>query len=248
MCTLVVLRQPNEAWPVLLAANRDEMIGRPWRPPARHWPDRAEIVAGIDDEAGGTWLGINDSGVVAGVLNRPASLGPAADKRSRGELVLEALDHGDADQAVAALQDLDGSAYRPFNLIIADNRDAFWVRGTGTGRIETFELPDGLSMITAYDLNDPTSGRIAAHLPSFREASVPDPAAGDWSSWRSLLLAQDGVDNETRESSMLVKTDWGFGTSSSSLIALPEPGSASDPIWLFAAGPPDRHEYLPVAL
>jgi hypothetical protein len=128
MCTLVLLRRPGAAWPLVLAANRDELASRPARPPGRHWPDRADIVGGLDVQAGGSWLGINDHGVVAGVLNRTGTLGPAAGKRSRGELVLEALDHADAAAAAHALADLDPEAYRPFNLVIADNRDAFWLR------------------------------------------------------------------------------------------------------------------------
>jgi Transport and Golgi organisation 2 len=131
MCTLVLLRRPGAAWPVVLAANRDELASRPARPPGRHWPDRAEVLAGLDMEAGGSWLGVNDHGVVAGVLNRTGALGPAAGKRSRGELVLEALDHADAAAAARALTDLDPDAYRPFNLVIADSQDAFWLRHAG---------------------------------------------------------------------------------------------------------------------
>jgi hypothetical protein len=131
MCTLVLLRRPGAIWPLVLAANRDELASRPARPPGRHWADRAEVVAGLDVQAGGSWLGINDHGVVAGVLNRTGTLGPAAGKRSRGELVLEALDHADAAAAAHALSDLDPDAYRPFNLVIADNRDAFWLRHAG---------------------------------------------------------------------------------------------------------------------
>ena len=40
MCTLVILRRPGHDWPLVLAANRDEMTGRPWRAPDRHWPDQ----------------------------------------------------------------------------------------------------------------------------------------------------------------------------------------------------------------
>jgi hypothetical protein len=128
MCTVVLLRRPQAPWPLLLAANRDELRSRPWRPPARHWRDRPDVVAGLDVQAGGSWLGVNDDGVVAAILNRVGSLGPAAGKRSRGELVLEALDHADAAAAARALADLDPDAYRPFNLLIADAKDAFWLR------------------------------------------------------------------------------------------------------------------------
>ena len=179
MCTVVFLRRPGHAWPMVIAANRDEMADRPWRPPARHWPDRPEVVAGLDELAGGTWLGINDHGVVAGILNRPGTLGPAAGLRSRGELPLEALDHADADAAAAALRALDARAWRPFNMFVADNRDAFWIRSLGhqgDGRVAAHPLPPGLSMLTAHDLNDAESARIRHHLPRFRAAPPPDPA------------------------------------------------------------------------
>src|SRR6202158_3374504 len=99
MCTLVILRRPEHAWPVVIGANRDEMIDRPALPPGSHCPDRAEIVAGLDLLAGGSWLGLNDWGVAAAVLNRHGSLGPAAGRRSRGEIVLQALEHGHAGGA-----------------------------------------------------------------------------------------------------------------------------------------------------
>src|SRR6185369_12562384 len=99
MCTVVILRRPGATWPTLIAANRDERQDRPWSPPGPHWPDRPEVVAGLDHLAGGSWLGINAHGLAAAILNRQGTLGPADGKRSRGELVLEALDHADAVDA-----------------------------------------------------------------------------------------------------------------------------------------------------
>ena len=84
MCTLVILRRPEHEWPVIIGANRDEMIDRAAKPPGRHWPDRTEVVAVLDLLAGGSWLGINDWGVAAAILNRHGSLGPATGLRSRG--------------------------------------------------------------------------------------------------------------------------------------------------------------------
>ena len=133
MCTIVLLRRPGHGWPLVLAANRDEMGDRAWLPPGRHWPDRADVVAGRDERAGGTWLGVNDAGVVAAVSNRRGSLGPDPDKRSRGELPLLALAHGDAGAAARAVAEADGAAYRSFNLVVADRRAAFWLRNRGNG-------------------------------------------------------------------------------------------------------------------
>src|SRR5579859_1045517 len=154
MCTVLVSRRPGDPWPLLLAGNRDEMQGRPWRPPAYHWPFSPDVVGGYDELAEGSWLAMNGHGLVATLLNRMGTLGPIEGKRSRGELVIEALDHADASTAAEALSFLDAGAYRPFNLVVADNRDAFWLRADGK-TIRSAALPEGVSMVTAYDLNDP---------------------------------------------------------------------------------------------
>src|ERR1700757_1828832 len=166
MCTLVILRRPNHRWPGLIGAHRDEMIDRPWKIPGRHWPDRPEVVAGLDRLAGGSWLGVNDWGVGAAVLNKQGSLGPAPGQRSRGELVLEALDHAHAVAAAETLSHLDPTAYRTFNLIVADERDAFWLRHAGGVRIELHPLRDGVSMIAAGDLDDLGTRRLELSLPA----------------------------------------------------------------------------------
>ena len=187
MCTLVILRRPGHDWPVVIAANRDEMIDRAWRGPGRHWPDRAHVTAGQDELAGGSWLGVNDDGLCAGILNRTGALGPATGKRSRGELVLDALDHADAAAAAMALADIDGAAYRPFNLVVADSDEAFWLRHDG-GKAPVFHaLPEGLSMFTARERNDAKSARIRTHLEDFEAAAPPDPERGAWDDWAALL-------------------------------------------------------------
>src|SRR5262249_36912335 len=131
MCKLVILRRPGHRWPVLIGANRDEMIDRPSNPPGRHWADRPELVAGLDMLAGGSWLGVNDWGVAAAVLNRHGSLGPAPGQRSRGELVLEALDHADASAAAAAPAPLRPPAPRSLNPDRPAHPHAFWPRHDG---------------------------------------------------------------------------------------------------------------------
>ncbi len=191
-------------------------------------------MAGLDLLAGGSWLGINDWGVVAAVLNRHGSLGPAANRRSRGELVLEALDHANAAAAAVALSDLDPEAYRTFNLIVADERDAFWLRHAGGSSIELKRLKDGLSMIAAGNIDDLATRRIQLALPAFRAWPTPDPDRNDWAAWETLLGSTRAPPNEPATAAMRFRTD-GYGTRSSALIALPA-RDATDraPIFRFA--------------
>lgn len=246
MCTLVVLRRPAHPWPLLLAANRDEMRDRPWLGPGRHWPERPHTLAGLDRLAGGSWLGMNDHGVVAGMLNRRGTLGPIAGKRSRGLLVLDALDHRDAAAAADALLRLDPRAYRPFNMAIADIRDAFWLRNDGA-RMSLRPIEDGVSMLTAYDINDVEDPRIDRFLPLFRATPAPDPGSGNWRAWQALLAMPAPRGVAQREAGLTFELENGFGTRSSMLIALPSPESGAAPVCLFAAGPPDRAAYEAVA-
>ena len=244
MCTLLVLRRPGHRWPLLFAANRDEMADRRWRPPGRHWPDRPQVVAGLDEE----------DGVAAAILNRVGSLGQQPGKRSRGELVLEALDHAEASAAADSLADLNGAAYRSFNLIVADAEQAFWLRHrdeAGVAQIERFALPEGLSMITAHDRNDMTSPRVRDYLPRFAQVPEPDPDSGNWGAWTALLGSRIHAPDDGPMAAMTVLTDRGFRTTSSALIALPGPREPIDteprrPVFLFAPGRPDQVAHAPV--
>ncbi|MEZ5930787.1 MAG: NRDE family protein [Alphaproteobacteria bacterium] len=282
MCTLVMLRRPEARWPLMIAANRDELSTRPWKGPARHWPDRPDVVAGKDMTADGSWFGVNDDGVVAAILNRPGTLGPADGKRSRGELVLEALDHAEAKVAAEALADLDPESYRPFNLVVADRYDAFWLCHAGhrpSLRIRTPKgiwreidplympegasfaevgdhaaappaeitcrpIPSGLSMITANDLNDPTSPLIRHFLPRFRSAALPDPESGDWSAWIDLL-GERTMPGGNPKHAINVTEAGAFKTVCSQLLALPAIG---EPVMRFATGHPDEAPFEPVDL
>jgi hypothetical protein len=211
-------------------------------------------MAGLDRLAGGSWFGLNDHGVVAVVMNRVGTLGPEAGKRSRGELVLEALDHAEAQEAALALAELDPRAYRAFNLFVADPVSAYWLRHRGedgpeAGGVEVFEVPPGLHMLTARDLDDTGMARIRIYLPRFRAAPVPDPANGDWDGWKRLLAQRMYSEQDGPYAAMNLELPDGFGTVCSHLLALPRyPGSERKPVFWFAAGPPDRAAFEPVAL
>jgi hypothetical protein len=237
VCTVVVSVRPGHAWPVVLVANRDERLARPWDPPAAWWPDQPDVIAGRDRLAGGTWMGVNRHGVMAAVLNRQGSLGPAPGKLSRGALPLLALRHATAASAARALEALDGGKWRGFNMVLADTSHAIFVRSQGRGHPQSWALPQGVSMVTSHDPNDLDSPRVARHLPRLAAAAPPEP--DDWKAWRTILADKSGVAAEQ----LNVEQRAGYGTSCSSFLAWPASGA---PLWLFAAGPPDQAVFAPV--
>ena len=239
MGTVILLLRPGHAWPVLIAANRDELLDRPWDPPDSHWPEQPGVVAGRDRLGGGTWMALH-GGLVAAVLNRPGSLGPAPGKLSRGGLPLMAVQHRSAAAASGAMLALDGGAYRSFNMVLADRHSAHSIRGLGFGQPEGWKLPPGLHVVTADDPNDLANLRTRAQLPRFAAAAVPDAARGDWGEWQALHGDRSGVP----AAALNVPPHDGFGTVCSSLVGLPASG---EPVWMFAAGPPDQAAFTRVA-
>jgi uncharacterized protein with NRDE domain len=230
MCSIILRISADGVW---IAANRDEMVNRPWSPPAAHWPEQPDVVAGRDETAGGTWLGFNRHGVMAAVLNRHGSLGPAPGKRSRGELPLLALRAATAQDAAMQIATLDASTYRSFNLVTADATGAFFAAGLETGRPKTRKLEAGTWMITSGEPNDIAQPRIARHLPKFEAAAFED--------WPKLLADNTGP----WDSALNIPERNGFGTVSAAVIALPKD---DDVRWEFCPGAPGTIPYQHVSL
>jgi uncharacterized protein with NRDE domain len=90
MCLLVVAWQAHPDYPLIVVGNRDEFYTRRSRP-AAWWGQAVSLLAGQDEEAGGTWFGITRRGRLAALTNvrAPSERNPHAP--SRGALVLAAL-------------------------------------------------------------------------------------------------------------------------------------------------------------
>ena len=81
MCTLAVAFQTDRRWPVIVAANRDERLGRP----SESWALRdgrggARKRRRATPSGGGTWIGLSRRGVFGGAheLPRAAELVPGS--------------------------------------------------------------------------------------------------------------------------------------------------------------------------
>ena len=132
MCTVVILRRPGHDWPLILATNRDEMTGRAWLPPARHWPDRAEAIAGQDVLAGGTWLGIHRNGRVAVVTNyREPITDRQPGERSRGLLPLAFLEGSDSPEQFCRELAEEQHHYGAFNLLVGTPESLWYIGNRG---------------------------------------------------------------------------------------------------------------------
>lgn len=119
MCLALVAWQSLPDYPLVLVSNRDEFYTRGTRP-AAWWGQAVSILGGRDQEAGGTWLGINRRGRFALVTNvrAPNERNPHAP--SRGALVMTALQSGTPLRGWLNDQVPRTATYNGFNLIAGD--------------------------------------------------------------------------------------------------------------------------------
>ena len=91
------------------------------------------ILGGRDLEAGGTWLAVNEHGVVAGLTNLPSRQVPRdASKRSRGELPLFLAGYASAEEAVEAFcHEFKPADFNRCWLLVGDRDRLFYIDMAG---------------------------------------------------------------------------------------------------------------------
>jgi Transport and Golgi organisation 2 len=147
VCTVVVSFVPDAPMPLLLLGVRDEFAGRPWLPPARHWPG-SPLIGGRDEQAGGTWLAVHPAVPRVGcILNGRGEPAAPALRRTRGELPLRAAAEGQAVLRELHEKPETLTSYDPFHLVCADPAGALLLTWNGTtAALE--DLPPGTHVLT----------------------------------------------------------------------------------------------------
>lgn len=146
MCTVILGYQLSDDTPILLGANRDERLDRTAE--GFKLRERAGVrqLSPRDLKAGGTWIGINQYGVIAAITNRfqPA---PDPTRRTRGELVDRALAFKSSIDAAEAIGALKPDDYNGFHLLMLDKKSAHIVWNDG-GNLHKERLQPGLTVLT----------------------------------------------------------------------------------------------------
>ena len=249
VCTLAAFVGVFPSWPLVVAANRDELLARPATPPLLLRDASPRAVGGRDLTAGGTWLGVNDAGLVAGILNRRSSSLPDPAARSRGQLCLDLLGVRGAEEAAARLEAEPAGHYNPFNLLVADRRGALVASQPPGQRPRVTRLEPGLHLLTNLDLNDPTCPRIAASHRGFAAAGDTFAHDGDVELLVARLqtvLADHATALDPRGPGSLCVHMGAYGTRSSSVLLVPAGAAAVR--YFHADGPPCRTRLAPVPL
>lgn len=126
MCIAYLALNTHPDWPLLIAANRDEYHARPARP-AGPWAGHPDVIAGIDLEAGGTWLGVTRHGRFGLLTNFREGGRHNAHAPSRGALVSDFLTSNVHPQDYANKVSAQAQQYNGFNLIVGNLQTACYL-------------------------------------------------------------------------------------------------------------------------
>lgn len=228
MCLIAFAWNVHPRWRLVLAGNRDEFHARPSEPLA-HWP-HSPIMAGRDLQAGGTWLGVTAAGRCAVVTNvrDPRASG---DGESRGLLVSDFLAGTGTAQAEAERLLARAAAYRPFNLLLFDRRQAMFVgnRPAPHGRA----LEAGIHALSNADLDTPWPKVLAVcrRMQAWAAQAAGDPLAL-FAALADERVAADaqlpdtgiGLEYERRLSAAFIRGEL-YGTRASTVVAIAHDGS-----------------------
>lgn len=243
MCLILFSFGAHLAFPLVVAANRDEHHARP-AAAAAFWPDHPQVYAGRDLEKGGTWMGITTGGRFAAITNyREGQAGPAA-PRSRGAIVSDFLT-GDSHAAdYLGRVSSDAADYNPFSVIAGDlrglqvysNRDAAGaqtiapgIHGLSNHLLDTpWPKVSAGKAVLAGTADDDDPDRIAATLFAFLgERDVANDAQ----------LPDTGISRQReRELSPPFITGEYYGTRTSTLLLVSRSGDVIFHEKRFAAG------------
>jgi uncharacterized protein with NRDE domain len=242
--------------PLIVAANRDERLDRPAVPMTVLRERGPRILGGRDELAGGTWLAVNEHGVVAGLTNQPSFAGRDPSKRSRGELPLAFATWASAAEAVEKVSAaLDPSSYNPCWMLVGDREALYFIGIAGFGRPEVEQLGPGLHVLE----NAPLRSRSAkaAFVTQLITEALPAPqdvAASDAVAALESVLAdhQPAISEPLTDSAGRVRPPElsaacvhgeGYGTRSGMTVSVPAAGLPSVRV---ADGHPCEHDFQDV--
>ena len=255
MCTLALYLNVFDALPLLVAAKRDEHFDRPSAPPAALAGD-PRIVAGRDLRVGGTWLGVNECGLLVGILNRRQNDNgnepPTAPTiRSRGLLCMDLLQRKSVAEGV---EFVDGhhAAYNPFTIVFADRQSGWVAYNNHDGKIVIQRLDPGLHVFSSAAELDLNSAKADRAHPRFAQLKDRIPTArAEPESWLSELgsvLADHTLrDGSNDPGDAICVHRENTGTVSSSVVALAAARARFETF--FCPGPPCQNKFIgPVSL
>jgi hypothetical protein len=155
MCTVTIVPYSDG---FRLVSNRDERLDRPAAAaPTVHQLPCTTAIYPVDPVGGGTWIGVNEAGLAAALLNRTIDSAAARDcmpPRSRGLIIPHLLGCRSLIEALEIAEGLDPAQFDLFRVVLVQRMAAVVLISDGiTLSFETIGLSRPL-MLTSSSLGD----------------------------------------------------------------------------------------------
>ncbi|MFJ4654524.1 NRDE family protein [Nocardia sp. NPDC088792] len=184
MCLVFVGWQLHPVFALVIAANRDELYGRPTEPLAWREIGGVRMLCGLDVGSGGTWMGVSGAGRFGVLTDVVATRNgwPTAQPgtRSRGQLIPEFLASSVTPAQYARRLADDGVRYDGFNLLIGDLRtgELWWTSNRSGGRTEA--LTEGVHGLGILPRINPSWPKVVGGAADFGRVFHADDGADRW--------------------------------------------------------------------
>lgn len=211
MCVAAIAWAAHPRWRLVAIGNRDEFHDRPTAP-LHQWANG--MIAGRDEQAGGTWLGVADNGRFGLVTNYRVDGYPLPHLASRGELVTNWL----TGQPLG-----DVAGMNPFNLLLAGPDGAEYVTNYPVPCQEA--LPPGIHGLSNGAFAQPwaKTRKLEAALAGWLDADAPPEAL--FAPLADRALAKDAEpDGPSPAFSGVFIANPVYGTRCSTVVAVDQAG------------------------
>ena len=235
MCLIIFAYQMDSRFPLVVAANRDELFARA-SAQADIWTDAEtdnRILSGRDLQAGGTWLGVTRNGRFAAVTNirDPSQTEPKP--RSRGDLTRQFLAGTDSAEQYCAGLAQSYDQFAGYNLLVGDGSSLYYVNNAEE---TVWKLEAGFYGLSNGMLNTswPKVDRGKAQLESLMQtgSAITTDALiammGDRAQAEDADLPNTGIGIEIERklsSAFILNPERDYGTLCSTAVIIDESGS-----------------------
>jgi uncharacterized protein with NRDE domain len=133
MCTALLSLNQNKKFPIILSFNRDEFYDRKSIPVKLYKHKNKNIIYGRDEHGKGSWLGCNNLGKTAFILNLISKRDSDLKKKSRGLIITKYLNiknnnlfHSKLDKTI--------NCYNPFKFVSLENNKVIEYNSTNKSK------------------------------------------------------------------------------------------------------------------
>lgn len=147
MCSIVVLHEVHEKYPLIIAANRDEKYDRPASIPQCVQAVPNVAWAPIDDVSKGTWIGVAAGGWFAGLTNQDEEA-PSDTALSRGPVVMDCVRLSNHRLVTKRLIEVDAPKHNHFNMVYGRHGSLFLCKVHGEKQMTVDIIGPGITVIT----------------------------------------------------------------------------------------------------